>query len=169
MDDFVAMGFRDLHRADEDVSCERVNRFVALDAAEAGIFISLISETCHKGPLENRVAACVNILEWTRFFLHLLVIPPSLDERLQHAADDSDPSRAKMVSQLGNWEAVGRAAGTVECLRGDVVLHHDARIQGREIEFVETFVYPDLRFEREAAAVASQQVLRILEILGSIL
>ncbi len=44
MDDFVPVGFRDLHRANEDVPCECVDRFVALDAAEAGIFISLISK-----------------------------------------------------------------------------------------------------------------------------
>src|SRR5207247_1013584 len=44
MDDFVAMGFRDLHRVDEDVSGVRVDRFMALDAAEPSIFISLISK-----------------------------------------------------------------------------------------------------------------------------
>src|SRR5437867_3864515 len=46
VDDLVAMGFGDLHRADEDVPCKRVNRFVALDATESGIFVTLISETC---------------------------------------------------------------------------------------------------------------------------
>src|SRR5213594_3311173 len=46
VDDLVAMGFGDFHRADEDVPRVRVDRFVALDASEAGIFISLISETC---------------------------------------------------------------------------------------------------------------------------
>ncbi len=44
VDDLVAMGFGDLHRADEDVPRVRVDRFVALDATEAGIFISLISK-----------------------------------------------------------------------------------------------------------------------------
>src|SRR2546422_7766299 len=44
VDDLVSVGFRNLHRADEDVTCERVNRFVALDTAEAGIFVSLVSE-----------------------------------------------------------------------------------------------------------------------------
>src|SRR5256712_7860768 len=47
VDDLIAVGFCDLHRADEDVPCERVNRLVALDAAEAGIRISLIAECCH--------------------------------------------------------------------------------------------------------------------------
>src|SRR3989454_7389949 len=47
VDDLVSVRFRNLHRADEDVTCERVNRFVALDTAEAGIFVSLVSETCH--------------------------------------------------------------------------------------------------------------------------
>src|SRR5438132_4132527 len=47
VDDLVAVGFCDLHRADEDVPRERVNRLVALDAAEAGIRISLIAECCH--------------------------------------------------------------------------------------------------------------------------
>src|SRR2546425_4476972 len=46
VDDLVAMGFGDLHRADEDVPRVRIDRLVALDAAEAGIFVSLISETC---------------------------------------------------------------------------------------------------------------------------
>src|SRR5207249_7885897 len=42
MDDFVAMGFRDLHRVDEDVPRVRVDRLVAFDATESGIRISLI-------------------------------------------------------------------------------------------------------------------------------
>src|SRR2546425_1055051 len=45
VDDLIAMGFRDLHRADEDVPRVRVDCLVALDASEAGIFISLIPET----------------------------------------------------------------------------------------------------------------------------
>src|SRR6266704_320975 len=98
VDDLVAMGFGDLHRADEDVPRVRVDRFVALDATEAGIFVSLISETCHKGPLENGVPPSVHVLERPRFLLHLLVIPPSLDQRFQHATDNPDASRAKMVS-----------------------------------------------------------------------
>src|SRR5439155_11843392 len=61
VDDLVPVGFRDLHRVDEDVPRVCVDRLVALDAAEAGIFISLISETCDEGPLENRVATCLNI------------------------------------------------------------------------------------------------------------
>src|SRR5436309_5852279 len=44
VDDLVSVGFRNLHRADEDVTCERVNRFVALDTAEAGVRISLIAK-----------------------------------------------------------------------------------------------------------------------------
>src|SRR5437879_6123846 len=43
--DLVAVGFRNLHRADEDVPRVRVDCLVALDASEAGIFISLIPET----------------------------------------------------------------------------------------------------------------------------
>src|SRR5881296_3080701 len=46
VDDLVAVRFRDLHRADEDVPRVRVDRLVALDASEASIFVSLISETC---------------------------------------------------------------------------------------------------------------------------
>src|SRR2546425_209000 len=42
VDDLVAMGFGDLHRADEDVPRVRVDCLVALDASEAGIFISLV-------------------------------------------------------------------------------------------------------------------------------
>src|SRR2546426_4632794 len=110
VDDLVAMGFGDLHRADEDVPCERVNRFVALDAAEAGIFISLISETCHNGPLENGVPPSVHVLERPRFLLHLLVVPPSLNQRFQHATDDPDAPRAEMVPQLGNGESIELAA-----------------------------------------------------------
>src|SRR5438093_12683461 len=111
MDDFVAMGFRDLHRADEDVSCERVNRFVALDTAEAGIFISLISETCHKGPLENGVPPGVHVLDRPRFLLHLLVVPPSLDHRLQPPTDDPDPPLDEMGPQRGQLESIALAAG----------------------------------------------------------
>src|SRR2546422_4559074 len=44
VDDLVAMGFGDLHRADEDVPRVRVDRFVALDATESGIFVSLVSK-----------------------------------------------------------------------------------------------------------------------------
>src|SRR3989442_1634756 len=153
VDDLVAVRFRDLHRADEDVPRVRVDRLVALDAAESSIFVSLISKRRHEGPLENRVAACVDILERARLLLHLLVIPPSLDQRLQHTTDDPDTSLAEMVSQLGNGEAVGRAARTVERLRPDVVLHHDARLKGRKIKFVEAFVHAHFWFEREAAAV----------------
>src|SRR3989454_3404633 len=47
VDDLVSVRFRDLHRADEDVPRVRVNRLVALDATESGIFVTLISETCH--------------------------------------------------------------------------------------------------------------------------
>src|SRR5438552_11451893 len=64
------------------------------------------AETGDQRPLENRIAARVNILKWTRLFLHLLVIPPSLDERLQHTAHDSHPSCAEMVSQLGDGVAI---------------------------------------------------------------
>src|SRR5438445_3029676 len=122
VDDLVAVRFRDLHRADEDVPRVRVDRLVALDAAESSIFVSLISKRRHEGPLENRVAACVDILERARLLLHLLVIPPSLDQRLQHTTDDPDTSRAEMVSQLGNGEAVGRAARTGQRPRRDGVL-----------------------------------------------
>src|SRR5439155_22930204 len=45
VDDLIAMGFRDLHGADEDVPRVRVDCLVALDASEAGIFISLVPET----------------------------------------------------------------------------------------------------------------------------
>src|SRR2546428_1501246 len=45
VDDLIAVGFRDLHRADEDVPCVCVNRLMTFDAAESGIFISLIPET----------------------------------------------------------------------------------------------------------------------------
>src|SRR2546430_16547943 len=114
MDDLVSVGFCNLHRADEDVPRVRVDRLMALDAAEAGIFVTLISETCDQCPLENRVAACVDILERTRFFLHLLVVPPSLDQRLQHSTDDSDAPRAQMVPQLGDGKAIERAARAVE-------------------------------------------------------
>src|SRR2546422_4996451 len=44
VDDLVAMGFGDLHCADEDVPRERVDRLMAFDAAETGIFISLVSK-----------------------------------------------------------------------------------------------------------------------------
>src|SRR3989442_9248492 len=44
VDDLVAVGFRNLHRADEDVPRVCVDCLVAFDAAEAGIFISLIPE-----------------------------------------------------------------------------------------------------------------------------
>src|SRR3989449_8142051 len=44
VDDLVAVGFCDLHRANEDVPRERVDCLMAFDAAESGIFISLISE-----------------------------------------------------------------------------------------------------------------------------
>src|SRR2546425_2084087 len=44
VDDLVAVRFRDFHRADEDVPRERVNRLMALDTTEAGIFVSLISK-----------------------------------------------------------------------------------------------------------------------------
>src|SRR5213594_5172245 len=104
------MGFRDLHRADEDVPRVRVDCLMALDATEAGIFISLISETCHKGPLENGVPPSVHVLERPRFLLHLLVIPPSLDQRFQHATDNPDAPRAEMVPQLGNGESIELAA-----------------------------------------------------------
>src|SRR3989442_197877 len=94
-------------------------------------------KACDQRPLENRVASFVHLLERSRFFLHFLVVPPSLDERFQDATHYPDAPCAKMVPQLGNGEAVGRAARTVERLRGDVVLHHDARIQGGKIELVE--------------------------------
>src|SRR5207237_10358174 len=42
VDDLVPVGFRDFHRADEDVPRVRVDRLVAFDAPEAGIFVSLI-------------------------------------------------------------------------------------------------------------------------------
>src|SRR5438309_10644952 len=74
-----------------------------------------------------------------------------------------------MVPQLWNGHAIRAATGTVERLRGDVVLHHDARIQGREIEFVEAFVHPDFRFEREAAAVAPWRFPASLESSGRFL
>src|SRR2546425_1724121 len=45
VDDFVAVRFRDLHRADKNVPCVRVNRLVALDSTESGIFVSLVPET----------------------------------------------------------------------------------------------------------------------------
>src|SRR6059036_1562108 len=47
VDHLVSVGLRDLHRPDEDVPRVRVNRLVALDATESGIFVTLISETCH--------------------------------------------------------------------------------------------------------------------------
>src|SRR2546428_8985882 len=105
------------------------NRFLRslIDHFEGNYWSTI--EAGYQCPLENRVPPRVHVLERTRFFLHLLVIPPSLDQRFQHTTDDPDSSRAEMVPQLGNGEAVGRAARTVECLRGDIVLHHDARIQ----------------------------------------
>src|SRR5256885_6742826 len=127
------------------------------------------AETGDQRPLENRIASRVNILKGTRLFLHLLVIPPSLDQRLQHTAHDPDPSSAEMVPQLGDGETIRGATGAVERLGGDVVLHHDARIQGGKVEFVEALVHSDFRFEREATAISAQQILGILEILGSVL
>src|SRR3989454_1475550 len=44
VDDLVAVGFCDLHRANEDVPRERVDCLMAFDAAESGIFITLISK-----------------------------------------------------------------------------------------------------------------------------
>src|SRR2546426_1269276 len=44
VDDLVSVRFCDFHRADEDVSRERVNRLVAFDATEAGIAVSLVPE-----------------------------------------------------------------------------------------------------------------------------
>src|SRR5438034_1910440 len=169
VDDLVPVGFRDLHRADEDVPRVRVDRLVAFDPAETGIFISLVSETRDEGPLENRVPPRVHILERSRFFLHLLLIPSSLDQRLQHAADDPDAAGAEMVPQLRDRQAIRRATGAVERLRGDVVLHHDARIEGGEVELVEAFVHPDLRLEGESAAISAQEILGVLEILRTIL
>src|SRR5205823_14144650 len=98
------------------------------DAAEPGIRISLIARCCHYSPLQNRVAVRVHIPERTWFLLHVLVLPSSLDERFQYAANDSHPSRAEMVPQLGDGEAIRGATGEVERLRRDVVPHHDARI-----------------------------------------
>src|SRR5207245_5992451 len=100
----------------------------------------------------------VAIVAPTPFFLRLLLVPPPFNQRLQHAADDPDAPCAQMISQLGNGESIELAARTVERLRGDVVLHHDARIQGGKIELVEAFVHPHFRFEREAAAVAAQEI-----------
>src|SRR2546427_1722598 len=145
------------------------NRFLrSLIAHFVGNYCSTI-EAGYQSPLENRVPPSVDILERTRFFLHLLVVPPPFNQRLQHAADDPDAPCAQMVSQLGNRESIELTARTVERLRGDVVLHHDARIQGGEIELVEAFVHPHLRFEREAATVPAEEILRVLEILRSIL
>src|SRR3989441_9096550 len=53
VDDLVAVRFRDFHRADEDVPRERVNRLMALDTTEAGIFVSLISKR-----LANKRSIC---------------------------------------------------------------------------------------------------------------
>src|SRR5436309_15101701 len=52
------------------------------------------AEAGDQRPLENRVASLVDTLERTRFLLHLLVIPPSLDQRLQHTSDNPDASPA---------------------------------------------------------------------------
>src|SRR5207237_10365433 len=123
----------------------------------------------HYSPLVSRVAARVPMSVRTWFPFHFLVISSPLDQRLQHAANDSHPSRAKVVPQLRDRQAVRGAAGAVERLRGDVVFHHDARIQGGEVEFVEAFVDPDFRFEGEAAAIAAQEILGVLEILRTIL
>src|SRR5437870_13770605 len=91
------MGFRDLHRADEDVPRVRVDCLMALDATEAGFFISLISETCHKGPLENVVQPSVYVLDRPLFLLLLILIPPSLDQLLQYSTVNLDSSLDQMV------------------------------------------------------------------------
>src|SRR5437773_5955449 len=70
-----------------------------------------------------------------------------------------------MVPQLGYGEPIGGATSAIECLGGDVVLHHDARIQGGKVEFVEALVHSDFRFERESATIAPQEILGVLEIL----
>src|SRR5438309_2199115 len=127
------------------------------------------AETGDQRPLENCIASRVNILKWTRLFLHLLVIPPSLDQRLQHTAHDSHPSRAQVVPQLGDGETIRGATGAVERLRRDVVLHHDARIEGGEVELVESLVNADFRLERETATIAPQEILGVLEVLRAIL
>src|SRR5438093_12106556 len=108
------MGFRDLHRADEDVPRVRVDCLMALDATEAGIFISLISETCHKGPLENGVPPSVHVLERPRFLLHLLVIPPSPHPRIQHTTDNPDASRTNLASKIGDRKTNHSATRTLE-------------------------------------------------------
>src|SRR5207245_3852706 len=63
VDDLVAVRFRDLHRADEDVPRVRINRLVALDATESSILVTLISETCYLCPLANRAATCLHVLD----------------------------------------------------------------------------------------------------------
>src|SRR5438034_3552773 len=80
VDHFVAMGFRDLHGVDEDVSGVRVDRFMALDAAEPGIFISLvpkrvrgIDHPLHEKPVwRSRNFEAVNVRASRSHFFDLL-------------------------------------------------------------------------------------------------
>src|SRR5207247_7933623 len=91
------------------------------------------SETCDQKPLQNRVAVAIHFLERPGLFLHFLVVSPSLENRPQDPWNQSDSTRAEMVSQSGHRDGVRAAARAVQALRRDIVLHHDARVQGGEI------------------------------------
>src|SRR5437773_386893 len=126
--DIVAMALRDFHRTDEEVPRNRVDRLVALDSAITCILVPSKSETCDQKPLQNRVAVAIHFLERPGLFLHFLVVSPSLENRPQDPWNQSDSTRAEMVSQSGHRDGVRAAARAVQALRRDIVLHHDARI-----------------------------------------
>src|SRR5206468_4094153 len=99
-----------------------------------------------------------DILQRAEFLLHLLVIPSSLDQRFQHTTNNPNSPCAHVVPQLGDREAICGTAGAVESLPGDVVLHHDARIQRGKVELVEPLVNAD---KRDSSASPAKSLSRI--------